>query len=176
MYGLWCAHSIVNLHPVKQRHWRAQTVLENWSKAHLEAILFSTFSLKFPYFFVYTISLTSIFFFCSVVSRAVHVWVSKKKCMFDTWSYGPQKLRRTFTNDAYSVFEISGHAPTHRRKDLDLFHQHPSVLFCPEIRIQWGAKETLLSHNMGSEEAYKQAREQQHSLYTKGATTQLMSQ
>ena len=147
-------------------------MLENWSKAHLEAILFSTFSLKFPYFFVYTISLTSsyLFFVLLYHVQCMCEFQKKKKCMFATWSYGPQKLRRTFTNDAYSVFEISGHAPTHRRKDLDLFHQHPSVLFCPEIRIQWGAKETLLSHNMGSEEAtrepYKQAREQQHSLYT----------
>ena len=40
VYGRWCAHSIVNLHPVKQRHRRVQTVLENWSKAHLETILF----------------------------------------------------------------------------------------------------------------------------------------
>ena len=36
----WDKKKIVSLHPVKQRHWRVQTVLENWSKAHLETILF----------------------------------------------------------------------------------------------------------------------------------------
>jgi len=50
--------------------------------------------------------------------------------------YLAQKLRRTFTDDAYLVFEVSGHAPTHRRKDLDLLHQHSPAPFCPEIRIQ----------------------------------------
>ena len=43
------------------------------------------------------------------------------------------------------VLEISGHAHIHRRKDLDPFHQHlllhHAVLFCPEIWIQWGARE-----------------------------------
>ena len=77
VYGRWCAHSIVNLHPVRQRHWRVQTVLENWSKAHLETIFFlSTFSLKFPYCFVYTISLTFLFsfLFCCITCSAC-VWI-----------------------------------------------------------------------------------------------------
>ena len=33
VYGHWCVHSIVSLHPVKQHHWRVQTVLEKWSKS-----------------------------------------------------------------------------------------------------------------------------------------------
>jgi len=41
--------------------------------------------------------------------------------MFDTWSYGPQKT---------PIFEIPGHAPAHRRKDLDLFHQHLLLQLC----------------------------------------------
>jgi len=39
VYGYWCAHSMLTFTQVSmQRHQRVQ---ENWSKAHLEIILFS---------------------------------------------------------------------------------------------------------------------------------------
>ena len=113
VYGRWYACSIIGLHPVKLRYWRVQTVLENWSKAHLETILFTRSKILSrpsrpppsshrpcchwdPYYtrFLTTLShrnflilyiqtsLTFLFpFFCSIVSRAVHV----KKKWYSMW-------------------------------------------------------------------------------------------
>jgi len=75
VYGRWYAHSIVNLLPVKQCHSRVQTVLENWSKAHLETILFTTLSHR-KFLIVYTISQTFLFsllFRCIMCSACVSI-------------------------------------------------------------------------------------------------------
>ena len=68
--GRWCVHSIVWLHPVKQHHWRVQTVLEKWSKGspwnHPFWKVKSTESLIFFFLFCYT-CFVSTFINCGVV-------------------------------------------------------------------------------------------------------------
>ena len=84
-----------------------------------------------------------------------HVWY------LDLWA---TKLSRTFTDDAYLVIEISGHAHVHRRKDLDLFHQHLLLHQCSSA-MKYGYNEskgaTILSSyircQLGSNlESYRQ--------------------